>query len=96
MTFVSGGQHENVCADCLDRRYTLCDDCNDYHWSDDVTKIDGRDVCDDCKADRYFECAECGDWFCNDESNSLDGYDGDVCDDCFEKIEAEKGETSDV
>ena len=74
---VSGG--EVVCSHCLDRNYTRCDDCSEWHPNDEVRWVNNRRrrVCDSCiEGGEFASCSGCGEWF------HYDYMDGGYCEDC--------------
>lgn len=46
---------QSICSYCLDRHYTYCDICNEWHHDDDCT----NGMCNTCYNENYFACAQC-------------------------------------
>jgi len=80
---------EDICHDCFDEHYRVCDDCGRTEHIDDTTYAGSRRVCDNCFDENYFECGHCGDYFHNDDRNS--GDDTYLCNSCYEDWRGEMG-----
>lgn len=75
------------CEKCIENNCCIsyCEDCNEYHYDDNMVYIQDAQVCicDDCARNGdYFMCHDCGDWHTTDYANNC--YNGDfyVCDRC--------------
>lgn len=75
------------CEKCMEDNCCIafCEDCNEYHYDDNMVYIQDAQVCicDDCaRHGDYFVCHDCGEWYTGDNANSC--YNGDfyVCDRC--------------
>jgi len=85
MAYDSEGRERTVCYDCLQRGYTQCDRCGDYHANSVMESIDGKDVCPSCLKKYYVTCDECGDYALFDDMYSAIDRDGNevcVCEYC--------------
>ena len=56
-----------ICDDCLERYYTYCDICEEYHYNSDVHRVkdengDWINVCEDCLDEKYVVCQHCGEY----------------------------------
>lgn len=74
-----------VCQDCLDNYYSVCEDCNDYVYTDDMRSVEGgnRYVCDRC-FDNYYECYSCGEYHHRDNMMYDENEDEYFCEDCWD------------
>ena len=62
------GREIYVCADCRDRYYVYCGECECYFPKDKVIEVaDGSHVCADCLAQLYEKCEGCGRYFPKEE-----------------------------
>jgi len=72
-----------VCAGCLGRLYTRCNECSSYVLKDSVIIAgNNRVVCSEC-IKRYYKCGGCRKHFKENEQTGLDGK--DYCPSCFER-----------
>ena len=81
----SDGHRRYVCQRCLERSYTRCDHCDEYHADSVMESINGRDVCPDCLREHYSICDDCDEYCLNDEMyRVIDQYGSEVrvCEDC--------------
>ena len=82
------GNERLVCEDCLERYYTRCDYCGEYHENDSITIVDGEiPICSNCLEAHYTQCDYCGEYYRNDEIFDAIDADGDriyVCEGCAE------------
>lgn len=81
----SDGHRRYVCQRCLERSYTRCDHCDEYHADSVMESINGRDVCPDCLREHYSVCDDCDEYCLNDEMyRVIDQYGSEVwvCEDC--------------
>ena len=83
------GNPRQVCEHCLDRYYTECDRCGEWHENDDTTRVDNGDyVCQNCLREYYSECAECSE-FCADDDmcwvHDSQGREIQVCTGCRDR-----------
>ncbi len=79
------GDRVRVCDDCLDNHYTCCDICGEYHHTDNMRYVDGRDVCNGCFEEYSEECEHCGERHLSGEMTEVHNENGDlirVCEDC--------------
>lgn len=60
------GSPVRVCGDCLGD-YILCESCDEYHYNDDCSEVDGAWYCPDCLEEKFEKCEECGGWTEKDE-----------------------------
>lgn len=81
-----------VCDDCLNRSFSYCDCCNEYHCDYDhsMTLISSTDewVCESCLENYYTLCEECDEYFPNDDIEEVE-YDGTTihcCSSCAESL----------
>lgn len=64
------------CEECLDRVAAYCNECEEYHWQDEVDYIDCQidgvyydSLCIDCQNELHIQLCDCGNWytgFCHD------------------------------
>lgn len=83
-----GGNRIQVCQNCLDNRFSYCDECEEYHECDCMSYIDGRSVCDSCRDEYYEECHECNEWHRRDDMTLAHDSRGNevwVCEDCLDQ-----------
>jgi len=72
-----------LCPECANEHTCECSQCNEIHWSEDVSECYRGDncrarlVCSDCS----WECDGCGDRFYGDSS----GLSGTYCQACFDE-----------
>lgn len=81
------GNEIQVCDACLERNYTWCEVCEQYHHNDNMTYVESEDrsVCDDCIEEYYERCHYCDEYFRRDNMTRAHddrGYEIWVCDDC--------------
>ena len=78
------GEEIEVCDWCLERYYTLCDICGEYHLDDEITSTsDNYTVCQECFDEYFVYCEDCGEHVHRD--NATMTADGSiVCDSCLE------------
>lgn len=79
-TYIERGGYY-VCNDCLDRNYTYCDDCGEYHHNSDIYRSCGRAICTDCApySDYWHYCEECDEYVYEDAWD----YDSECCTNCI-------------
>ena len=83
------GDEIEVCEDCLDD-YSICDDCGEYHYSDNMHCVAGeRYVCEGCFDSNYVCCDECGEYYHMNEGCLSLAYDRNrnevyICESCRE------------
>ena len=88
MTTVYNG--DNVCEDCLDSYYTMCDCCGEYVYQDDVIwteesrSNDTEAFCPNCRDSNTFCCDNCGSIHHVDERHSVNGGYDYICTGCRE------------
>ena len=84
---------EFVCKDCLDEQYIFCEDCQEYHYGNEMREVymgwrrGTKWVCEDCLNNdfKYFQCNDCEEWFYVPYNSRIDTMDGDViCHECYE------------
>ena len=58
---------KNICNDCLEAKYTLCPECEEYHLDSDMQEVEFineyKKVCTECIEwydDKYYYCDDCG------------------------------------
>lgn len=75
----------DICETCTDSYTAICEDCEERHYSSDITYLQGveREVCRSCIGN-YTRCNRCGDWFYADEISYNDYADEYQCSDCWE------------
>ena len=81
---------KDVCDDCLDEYYFLCDHCEEYHHRDDATDAydshgNSIQVCSDCRDNHYYLCEDCDEWYhgdCVTTAYDADGVEHYVCENC--------------
>ncbi len=61
------GQEIYVCANCRDRDYAYCSDCDNYYPKEVVVLVENEDststpVCPHCLEEHYKQCICCGRW----------------------------------
>ena len=81
----SYGDRIEVCEYCQDRYYSYCDECGEYHPSDEMTETSNGWICPSCLENHYVQCYCCGRWVRADETYSaVDSYGGEVsiCESC--------------
>lgn len=73
-----------VCKDCVDSNYYLCNDCNVWTPQDDCHTVRGDNVvCDDCR-DSYTFCDDCEEYVPDYISTYMIGrHEKIVCDECY-------------
>jgi hypothetical protein len=86
MTYIDG--EGDVCNSCLERRYTRCEHCEDYHKDDSIIVIEGDFYCDDCAMEIGTSCDNCGEMIKLDHATSTDR--GVYCEDCKPKEDIEE------
>lgn len=84
ITITSDGT--NVCEDCLSDDWFYCEDCNEWHLTNDASEVnpDTRDaayVCSECAERNYRRCDDCGEYFDDYHISLSDAY-HDICDNC--------------
>ena len=73
-----------LCADCLDKYTTLCDDCGTRVWMGDAISDRHTTICYTCFDNNYFRCYECGSIIYQDDACTYDGE--DYCEACYDDI----------
>ena len=78
------GEQIEVCDWCLERYYTLCDICGEYHLDEDIVSTgDNYNVCQECFDEYFVYCEDCGEYVHRD--NATMTADGSiVCERCLE------------
>ena len=81
------GQEYFVCEACLSSYYAYCEDCDEYHYIDEITYIESLDkyVCDDCLNQSYTRCEVCGEYFYDEDTQRAVDEHGDaiyICENC--------------
>lgn len=73
---------DECCAACAEEDSTVCDDCGDRDWNDNMTHVESSDksVCDSCRQNNYGHCEGCQQTFPDDEMHYGDAS---LCDDCW-------------
>jgi len=59
MTWIDG---EGYCGDCRDNNFSVCDHCNEYVLSSNISYEGslGMDICIDCLTNDFIQCDDCG------------------------------------
>jgi len=74
---------DDVCCDCLDALYVVCEHCSEWvKATDTVTTDDNKEICNECRINDYRVCQHCDNWVLDE--NTTDTADGFVCDDCLD------------
>jgi hypothetical protein len=87
------GRYEDhpYCENCV----TYCEDCNEYRPNDEMQEVDGYWVCDHCVENGdYFACESCGELHYVDNMYYDEETEEYYCDDCYDKLIAEREEES--
>jgi len=79
------GNGRDVCENCLDNEYFLCEDCEEYYPNDSTCYVnpdcyDQRMVCESCYED-YDMCSDCGERYTDRHIWAHDDY-RTICDGC--------------
>ncbi len=76
----------SICGSCLENYYFYCNDCDQYHSTDDQIEIHRENtwntyVCSICADHNYHQCVECDIWIDSDSyfSHNDDSY----CHECY-------------
>lgn len=80
------GEQIEVCDDCFENDFIMCDYCEEYYPNDDVTCVRGGDyICGDCLDEHYTKCDKCDEYVSNEDSYDARDENGhciDICDSC--------------
>lgn len=84
-----------ICDACLNRYYTRCEVCGEYHHNNETTEVaEGYDVCMDCLNNDYYYCNDCGEYYRYDDITEFNGeY---YCNDCLESIKEKELEETET
>lgn len=64
-----------ICQACLDENYTICSDCNNWVFNDDIRRTaNGNCICESCYENHYFTCQGCDEIHHYDNEHDEDGY----------------------
>ena len=80
--------HDNqyINQDYFNDNYTKCDECSEYHITDDMTDVGGRSeykyICGYCLDNEYFYCEDCNTYQHNDNMVTCDWCDRITCENC--------------
>lgn len=89
MVYDSDDHRRYVCQRCLERSYTRCDHCDEYHANSVMERIGNMDVCPNCLSEYYTRCEECGEYCDDDEAYCVkdqNGYEAYVCEYCRDQL----------
>ena len=76
----SHGEEIEVCEECRDHYYGICDCCEEYF--EDLTDIEDRYWCDGCRDEYFSRCDNCDEWIRKEYLTETD--DGDfMCEECL-------------
>lgn len=71
----------------FDDHYKKCENCGEYHQTDDMTDIGDRYeykyICESCLDDDYSYCEICGEYYLNENMVRCDWCDEYVCENCI-------------
>ena len=77
-----------MCADCLDERTVLCDNCQKRIWRDDAEGDSNHVLCYHCYDYHYTICENCGRLVHNDDTYyEDDNSDYAYCYDCYQRLQ---------
>ena len=82
----SRGYARYVCESCRDEYYAECEDCGEWHRTEDMTWVESESdyYCSDCDGDLIY-CDECGEYVHEDNSMYVPRERINICDDCREE-----------
>lgn len=82
------GDTQWVCYSCLDYYYRYCEECEEYHYYDDMTLINDKLYCESCRDEKFHYCERCEEYV-----EVIKHFEGDdLCEDCYQTALAEKEE----
>ena len=90
----SRGYNMDVCESCAQEDFYYCENCYEYHHSDNTYSTDNGSYCNDCFHDNFTRCTKCDDDVNNDDIEEVDGeY---YCESCADDVRAELEENEEA